>query len=126
MAGQAVHHLEVSPSGRLVVGDNHVDHAGRAALVLPDAPSDYAEAVTALSWSPDGTTLVVGGSAGALQLRDTATQQPLAPAENVDTNVFSRGSRTLYAGSAHAPLQRYVVAQAEPCPWCVPGPVMAT
>ncbi|NUR03897.1 MAG: helix-turn-helix domain-containing protein [Streptomyces sp.] len=75
---------------------------------------DTSEAVTALAISPDGTTLAVGGESGSLQLWDIATQQPLGSplttsGEQVDTVAFSADGRTVYAGSAHVPLQRYPI-----------------
>ncbi|MFI7408384.1 hypothetical protein ACIBU0_06920 [Streptomyces sp. NPDC049627] len=76
---------------------------------------DTSEAVTALAISPDGRTLAVGGDAGSLQLWDLATQQPLGgplttPGEAIDTVAFAADSGTVYAGSAHVPLQRYPIA----------------
>ncbi|KUN24189.1 hypothetical protein AQJ23_21680 [Streptomyces antibioticus] len=81
----------------------------------PDPISDdTSEAVSALAVSPDGRTLAVGGEAGSLQLWDIATQQPLGgllstPGDPIDTVAFGPDSGTVYAGSAHVPLQRYVV-----------------
>ncbi|WP_405772042.1 hypothetical protein [Streptomyces sp. NBC_01538] len=75
---------------------------------------DTSEAVSALAISPDGSTLAVGGEAGSLQLWDVATQQPLGrplttPGEPIDTVAFGADSGTVYAGSAHVPLQRYTI-----------------
>ncbi|MCD9879749.1 WD40 repeat domain-containing protein [Streptomyces guryensis] len=75
---------------------------------------DSSEAISALAVSPDGRTLAVGGEAGSLQLWDIATQQPLGapvttPGEAIDTLAFSADSDTVYAGSAHVPLQRYSI-----------------
>ncbi|AYC44080.1 hypothetical protein [Streptomyces griseorubiginosus] len=81
----------------------------------PDPISDdTSEAVSALAVSPDGRTLAVGGEAGSLQLWDIATQQPLGgllstPGDPIDTVAFGPDSGTVYAGSAHVPLQRYVI-----------------
>ncbi|MFI6009488.1 hypothetical protein ACIBAG_11765 [Streptomyces sp. NPDC051243] len=81
----------------------------------PDPTSDdTSEAVNALAISPDGRTLAVGGEAGSLQLWDIATQQPLGglmttPGDTIDTVAFGADSGTVYAGSAHVPLQRYVI-----------------
>ncbi|MFD5407790.1 nSTAND1 domain-containing NTPase [Streptomyces griseorubiginosus] len=81
----------------------------------PDPVSDdTSEAVSALAVSPDGRTLAVGGEAGSLQLWDITTQQPLGgllstPGDPIDTVAFGPDSGTVYAGSAHVPLQRYVI-----------------
>ncbi|MFE7897242.1 hypothetical protein ACFU3E_06830 [Streptomyces sp. NPDC057424] len=56
----------------------------------------------------------MGGEAGSIQLWDVATQQPLGgplttPGEAIDTVAFAAGGSAVYAGSAHAPLQRYPI-----------------
>ncbi|WP_149827667.1 hypothetical protein [Streptomyces tailanensis] len=131
--GDEIGALAFAPDGsRLVAGDQ----TGRVTLwdgklrqregtlpnafpALPDAlteaiTGDSSEAVSALAISPDGRTLAVGGEAGSLQLWDIATQQPLGrplttPGDAIVTVAFSADSGTLYAGSAHAPLQRYPI-----------------
>ncbi|MFF7762963.1 nSTAND1 domain-containing NTPase [Streptomyces griseorubiginosus] len=81
----------------------------------PDPISDdTSEDVSALAVSPDGRTLAVGGEAGSLQLWDIATQQPLGgllstPGDPIDTVAFGPDSGMVYAGSAHVPLQHYVI-----------------
>ncbi|MEU0413924.1 helix-turn-helix domain-containing protein [Streptomyces griseorubiginosus] len=109
-------------TGRVALWDGTLRHrAGLFRNVFPtplDVASDDPEAVTALAFSPDGTTLAVGGSEGSLQLWDTSTQQALGgllttPGDSIDTLAFSADSHTLYAGSAHVPLQRYVVDPAQ-------------
>ncbi|MFI5549179.1 hypothetical protein [Streptomyces sp. NPDC051738] len=89
---------------------------GPAAVIDSIGPieGDTSEAVIALALSPDGSTLAVGGEAGSLQLWDVATQQPLGrplttPGEPIDTVAFGADSGTVYAGSAHVPLQRYTI-----------------
>ncbi len=105
-------------TGRVAVWDGDLRHrAGilRNVFLAPvDPSSDSAEAIRALAFSPDGSTLAVGGDSGTVQLWDIATQQPLGPSlptpgESVDTLAFSPDSTMLYAGGKHAPLQRYVV-----------------
>ncbi|MGW0842159.1 nSTAND1 domain-containing NTPase [Streptomyces sp. NPDC002787] len=105
-------------TGRVAVWDGDLRHrAGILRNVFPvpvDPSSDPAEAITALAFSPDGSTLAVGGDSGTVQLWDIATQQPLGPSlptpgGSVDTLAFSPDSTMLYAGGVHVPLQRYVV-----------------
>ncbi len=105
-------------TGRVAIWDGDLRHrAGilRNVFLAPvDPSSDSAETVTALAFSPDGSTLAVGGNAGTVQLWDIATQQPLGPSlptpgGSIDTLAFSPDSTMLYAGGEHVPLQRYVV-----------------
>ncbi len=131
--GDGIGALAFAPDGsRFAAGDQ----AGRVALwdgtlrqregtlpnVFPTLPEsmtdtimgDTSEAVSALAISPDGRTLAVGGEAGSLQLWDLVTQQPLGgplttPGDAIDTLAFGRDSSTVYAGSAHVPLQRYPI-----------------
>ncbi|WP_455355272.1 nSTAND1 domain-containing NTPase [Streptomyces sp. SYSU K217416] len=103
-------------TGRVALWDSALRRrAGILANVFPAPLGDTPEAVSALALSTDGRTLAVGGDAGTLQLWDIATQQPLGgplttPGEDIKTLAFSRDSGTLYAGSAHVPLQRYSIA----------------
>ncbi|WP_030940431.1 helix-turn-helix domain-containing protein [Streptomyces sp. NRRL S-646] len=105
-------------TGRVAIWDGDLRHrAGILRNVFPapaDPSSGSAEAIKALAFSPDGSTLAVGGDAGTVQLWDIATQQPLGPplpthGESIDTLAFSPDSSMLYAGGEHVPLQRYVV-----------------
>ncbi|WP_328837907.1 hypothetical protein [Streptomyces europaeiscabiei] len=110
-------------SGRVALWDGTVrQREGALPSVFPALPEalvntitgDTSEAVIALALSPDGGTLAVGGEAGSLQLWDVATQQPLGrplttPGEPIDTVAFGADSGTVYAGSAHVPLQRYTI-----------------
>lgn len=102
-------------TGRVALWDGEVRHrAGVLRNVFPAPTGDTPEAVTALAVSPDGATLAVGGDAGSLQLWDVATRQPLGgplttPGEQLDSLAFGADGRTLYAGGAHVPLQRYAV-----------------
>ncbi|MGW1953638.1 WD40 repeat domain-containing protein [Streptomyces sp. NPDC001920] len=105
-------------TGRVALWDGALRHrAGILRNVFPapvDPSTDSAETITALAFSPDGSTLAVGGDAGTVQLWDIATRQPLGPplptpGESIHTLAFGPDSETLYAGGAHVPLQRYVV-----------------
>ncbi|WP_128434006.1 helix-turn-helix domain-containing protein [Streptomyces cyaneus] len=105
-------------TGRVAIWDGDLRHrAGilRNVFLAPvDPSSDSAEAIRALAFSPDGSTLAVGGNSGTVQLWDIATQQPLGPSlptpgGSIDTLAFSPDSTMLYAGGVHVPLQRYVV-----------------
>lgn len=131
--GDGIGALAFAPDGSLLVAG---DQTGRVALwdgrlrqrvgvlrnvfpALSDAIGDgvfgdTSEAVSALAISPDGHTLAVGGEAGSLQLWDIATQAPLGSplttsGEEIDTVAFSADGGTVYAGSAHVPLQRYPI-----------------
>ncbi|MEU6381801.1 hypothetical protein [Streptomyces sp. NPDC046909] len=132
--GDEIGAVAFAPDGSLLVAG---DHAGRVTLwdgdvrrrkgvlwnVFPAPPrgtadgnaADGMESVSALAVSPDDRTLAVAGDAGSVQLWDIATQQPLGgalttPGEEIDSLAFSRDGGTLYASSAHVPLQRYTVA----------------
>ncbi|WP_369029237.1 nSTAND1 domain-containing NTPase [Streptomyces adonidis] len=102
-------------TGRVALWDGELGHrTGILRNVFPAPLGEEPESVSALAVSPDGATLAVGGSTGTLQLWDIATQQPLGgplttPGEQIDSLTFGADSGTLYAGSAHVPLQRYVV-----------------
>ncbi len=102
-------------TGRVALWNGELSHrTGILRNVFPAPLGEEPEAVSALAVSPDGSTLAVGGTAGTLQLWDIATQQPLGgplttPGETIDTLAFTTDSDTLYAGSAHVPLQRYAV-----------------
>jgi WD40 repeat protein len=106
-------------TGRVALWDGDLRHrAGVLSNAFPDSPSDRSETVSVLALSPDGRTLAVGGDEGTLQLWDTATGEPLGgplqtAGEAIDTLSFTGDNRTLYAGSAHVPLQRYAVAPAQ-------------
>ena len=108
------------------------DASGRVALwngdltrelgVLPStfpAPAAGAEpeAVSALTFSSDGSVLAVGGAAGSLQLWDTASHQHLGgnlttPGERIIALSFSPDGSTLHVSSPHVPLQDYDVTPA--------------
>ncbi|WP_338682764.1 hypothetical protein QD712_12655 [Streptomyces acidiscabies] len=102
-------------TGRVALWDGRLwQRAGILRNVFPPSLGSTPESVSALALSPDGDTLAVGGSAGTLQLWDARTQQPLGaplttPGEAVRTLSFSADGTTLYAGSAHVPLQHYTV-----------------
>ncbi|MEU5321174.1 hypothetical protein AB0G67_31135 [Streptomyces sp. NPDC021056] len=102
-------------TGRVALWDGELHHRTGILRNVFRAPlGEVPEAVSALAVSPDGATLAVGGTTGTLQLWDIATQQPLGvplttPGEVIDSLAFSADSGTLYAASAHVPLQRYAV-----------------
>ncbi|ANS63096.1 WD-40 repeat protein [Streptomyces lincolnensis] len=102
-------------TGRVALWDGALGHrTGVLRNIFPAPIGATPEAVSALAVSPDGQTLAVAGTAGTLQLWDTATQQPLGSplptsGEELRTLAFSPDSGTLYAGSAHVPLQRYTI-----------------
>ncbi|KPI09427.1 transcriptional regulator, XRE family [Actinobacteria bacterium OK074] len=102
-------------TGRVSLWDAGLRHrAGVLRNVFPEPLGDTPESVTAVAVSPSGRTLAVGGDAGTVQLWDVATRQPLGdplttPGESIDSLAFSPDDSTLYAGSAHVPLQRYTV-----------------
>ncbi len=112
-------------TGRVDLWDGTLRHReGILRNVFPAPIGTTPEGVAALAFSPDGRTLAVGGDGGGLQLWDVATQQPLGsplttPGEAITSLAFSPDGTTVYAGSAHVPLQRYVVdpgrARAEIC-----------
>jgi len=103
---------------RVAIWDGGLRHRAGILRNVFSAPTDpstgSAETITSLAFSPDGSTLAVGGDAGTVQLWDISTQQPLGPplptlGESVDTLAFSPDSTMLYAGGKHVPIQRYVV-----------------
>jgi WD40 repeat protein len=87
------------------------------AAVVPEfsAAADCAACarVTALAFSRDGRTLAVGYGSGTLRLWDTATHQLLGgldtPGDTIGSLAFSADGTSLYAGSAHVPVQRYAI-----------------
>ncbi|WP_019055284.1 WD40 repeat domain-containing protein [Streptomyces prunicolor] len=79
--------------------------------------------IGALAFGADGSTLAVGGAGDSLQLWAVATQQPLSsaplttPGKAITSLAFSPGGSTVYAGSAHVPLQRTYVPDAPDAPY---------
>ncbi|MFF4028833.1 hypothetical protein ACFYZ2_03545 [Streptomyces sviceus] len=125
LQGAEIGALAFSPDGSLLTAG---DWAGRIALwdgdlrrgkgvmrsVFPTPIEGGPEGVEALAVSPDGRTLAVSGDRGTLQLWDISTRQPLGgplttPGDAIQTLAFAADSTTLYAGSAHVPVQRYSI-----------------
>lgn len=123
--GAEIGALAFSPDGSLLAAG---DWAGRVALwdgdlrrskgvmrsVFPTPLEGGPEGAAALAVSPDGRTLAVAGDRGTLQLWDISTRQPLGgplttPGDAIRTLAFAADSTTLYAGSAHVPVQRYSI-----------------
>ncbi|MFI7016694.1 WD40 repeat domain-containing protein [Streptomyces sp. NPDC050164] len=75
------------------------------------------EAVGALAFSSDGSTLAVGGARGTLRMWDTEGQQLLgsdlpAPGDEIRSLAFAEDGGTVYVGGPHVSLQRLTVALA--------------
>ncbi|MFI6936691.1 helix-turn-helix domain-containing protein [Streptomyces sp. NPDC050287] len=111
-------------SGRVALWDGDLTHRlGVLPNVFPDPPANGSpEAVGALAFSPDGGTLAVAGDSGSLQLWDTAGQQPLGsglttPGDAITSVAFTPNAATLYATSAHVPLQHYPVNPSYAATW---------
>ncbi|MDQ0931180.1 nSTAND1 domain-containing NTPase [Streptomyces turgidiscabies] len=102
-------------SGRVTLWDGAVSRrAGVLRNVFPAPLGPTPEAVSAVAVSSDGRMLAVGGSDGGLQLWDVETRRPLGtplatPGDGIESLAFSPDGTTLYAGSPHVPLQRYVL-----------------
>ncbi|GAA0288274.1 WD40 repeat domain-containing protein [Streptomyces turgidiscabies] len=102
-------------SGRVALWDGELRRStGVLRSVFPTALEGGPEGVGALAVSPDRRTLAVAGDQGTLQLWDIPTSQPLGgtlttPGDAITTLAFAPDSATLYAGSAHVPLQRYSI-----------------
>jgi WD40 repeat protein len=75
-----------------------------------DVPGD-AEETTSVVFSPDGSTLAVGGSHGTLALWDVASQRPLGnlptPGDAILSLAFSKDGGTLYTAGEHVAWQEY-------------------
>jgi WD40 repeat protein len=104
-------------SGRVALWEGSLSHRlgilPSLALVtsVTDPPP---QAISALAFSPDGSTLAVAGEGGSLQLWDSVGQQPLGsglttPGEAITSLAFTSDGTALDAGSPHVPAQRYSV-----------------
>ncbi|WP_425086578.1 hypothetical protein [Streptomyces cyanogenus] len=71
--------------------------------------------VTALTYSPDGQFLAVGGSSGTVRLWDAVTSRPLGSTlltagDSVQSLTFARDGTTLTVDSEHTPPHTYGIA----------------
>lgn len=117
-----------SPDGRRIVVRDTEEHVSlwdgklRNLLgVLSSRPLSKAnqgqgepEEITSFTFSPDGSTLAVADSNGALRLWDVASQQPLGtalptPGDRIQSLAFSKDGGTLYASGEHVQWQAYDV-----------------
>ncbi|MFE6398211.1 nSTAND1 domain-containing NTPase [Streptomyces alboflavus] len=126
LSGTLTSELAFSPGGQyLAAGDAYGrvtiwDGTGstrRAVLTAADsdtAPTTADDAVRALAFSPDNTTLAVATSSGTLQLWDVPSSRPLGsplptPGDTITALAFGPDGRTLYAGGSHVPSQKYAL-----------------
>ncbi|MCX5257815.1 helix-turn-helix domain-containing protein [Streptomyces canus] len=103
-------------SGRVALWDGSLSHrlGVLPSLFLVTSATGSPQVVSALAFSPDGSTLAVAGEGGTLQLWDTADQHLLGsglstPGEAITSLAFTPDGATLDATSPHVPLQRYPV-----------------
>ncbi|KUF19338.1 hypothetical protein [Streptomyces silvensis] len=96
----------------------------RMLAVLPTTGFGPLEELTAVAFSPDGTTLAVAGSYGTVRLWDLPSREPLGtgpttPGDRIHALAFGPGSDVLYAAGEKVPWQKYVIdtdqAVAEVC-----------
>ncbi|MFI9255800.1 WD40 repeat domain-containing protein [Streptomyces sp. NPDC053069] len=75
-----------------------------------EVPGD-AEEMTSAAFSPDGSTVAVGGSHGTLALWDVTSQRELGtlptPGDAILSLAFSQDGGTLYAAGRHVTWQKY-------------------
>ncbi|GGO42842.1 nSTAND1 domain-containing NTPase [Streptomyces lasiicapitis] len=126
LSGTVAGELAFSPGGQyLAAGDDYGrvtvwDGAGRRRLaVLTAADADAAPApeddlVSALAFSPDNDTLAVATHSGTVRLWDVPSSRPLGsplptPGDSITSLAFSADGKTLYAGGAHVPTQKYAL-----------------
>ncbi|WP_405656780.1 DNA-binding protein [Streptomyces sp. RK9] len=126
LSGTLTSELAFSPGGQyLAAGDAYGrvtiwDGTGttrRAVLTAADsdtAPATDDDAVRALAFSPDNTTLAVATLSGTVQLWDVPSSRPLGsplptPGDTITALAFSSDGRTLYASGSHVPSQKYAL-----------------
>ncbi|MFI0242877.1 hypothetical protein [Streptomyces sp. NPDC016845] len=73
------------------------------------------EAVTELTYSPDGQFLAVGGSAGTVRLWDAVSNRPLGTSfltagDSIDSLTFATDGATLTIDGEHSPPRTYPIA----------------
>ncbi|MFD4510434.1 helix-turn-helix domain-containing protein [Streptomyces sp. NPDC058457] len=108
-----VHRAIGDDLGNITVWNGRDEHR-QDAILPPGAGTTYGARVSALAFSPDGTTLAVGYASGALFLWDTASRQPIGGSldtlgDAIRSLAFGAGGSLLYVGSDHVPVRRFAV-----------------
>ncbi|ATL26021.1 hypothetical protein [Streptomyces formicae] len=104
-------------TGRIALWDGDIEQRlgtfdGTYDAARPGAANT--EAVTALAYSPDGSTLAVAGDHGTVRLWDIASRRPLGaslptPGDSVIALAFSADGRTLHSAGEHSAPRSYAV-----------------
>ncbi|MFF7644412.1 helix-turn-helix domain-containing protein [Streptomyces canus] len=104
-------------SGRVALWDGSLSHrlgVLPSPFLVTSVTGRPPQAVSALAFSPDGSTLAVASEGGMLKLWDTAGQQPLGSGlttagETITSLAFTPDGTALDAASPHVPAQHYSV-----------------
>lgn len=109
--------VEDVEDGRVSVWDRKLDRRVSifTATATGSAGSKKRETVTALTYSPDGQFLAVGGSSGTVRIWDAASNQPLGSSfltagDSVVSLAFSPNGETLTVDGGHTPPRAYPIA----------------